>query len=92
MQDEYSKYTDNSAYQGGVIVCSSCNLFTKGSTYNYNRAIFAGIIGIDTNSFMSARNIKASYNKAYTEAGAISVSTESYFNLEFSDFYYNYAP
>eukprot|EP00347_Sterkiella_histriomuscorum_P017660 403348489 len=86
-----SKFTYNSAFYGGVIKCSQCNLDLTDSIFENNIAYDGGVIILDNSATMTAEYIEMSYNLVINQAGCILARTNSYFSIINSMFNQNIA-
>eukprot|EP00347_Sterkiella_histriomuscorum_P023840 403333206 len=86
-----SEFTYNSAFYGGVIKCSQCNLDLTDSIFENNIAYDGGVILLDNSATMTAEYIKMNYNIVINQAGCILARTNSYFIIFNSQFSQNIA-
>eukprot|EP00347_Sterkiella_histriomuscorum_P001563 403371552 len=86
-----SEFTYNSAFYGGVIKCSQCNLDLTDSIFENNIAYDGGVIILDNSATMIAEYIEMNYNLVINQAGCILARTNSYFSIINSQFSQNIA-
>ena len=76
---------------GGVLKITSSTVLLSGSYFYYNLAYYGGVLEMDNEATLTAKNVYFQYNTAYSQAGVMNVVTKSHFYIDSCYFEYNYA-
>ena len=89
--DFKSRYSDNSAIEGGIISCSGCNITLVKSVFSNNQAVRGGVIKLEASANFTVYQVQFSKNSARELGGVMFATTQSLFNIKNSDFIKNFA-
>lgn len=80
-EERFSKYMNNSAYQGGAISCTKCSMTTIGNTFQYNIAYEGGVIYLESDSIIISKQDKFISNSGLQYGGVLFATTNTNFNF-----------